>query len=268
MDNPWADPWNETSKKTTAAQDKPVEPKWDPLPTLGVPKLPEPEIEPPSWDPQESVSWTAPTASPPPPLPSWGVEEPSWAPTAPTTSDEIPITVVPIPSVVEDEHPIAGPSRHEGDDHEAAYNVSEPVAPIVPPSDTFPSPTAPPLEIAPISFGSTSPSIKTPRDLDDGFGGFESGLDSAADEDGGWGASPDPYLESDQAGGAVWGSSWGDHASSRHEVEEEQPDEWEAARKQQEEQEKQRQQQDKHVVSSHSWHKCVASSTFPSRRNI
>jgi hypothetical protein len=112
-----------------------------------------------------------------------------------------------------------------------------------------------------------SPSIRKPRDLDDGFGGFESGLDSAADEDGGWGASTNRYLESDQVGGAVWGSSWGDHASSSREKEE-QPDEWEAVRKQQEEQEKQKQQQDKHVVSSHFWPKRIASSSFPSHRDI
>lgn len=235
MDNPWADPWDETSKKTTTQHDKPLQPKWGSLPTL---ELPKPDVEPPSWEPQDTVPWAAPTDNTP--LPSWGVEEPSWTPPDPPNLDEI---VISAPEAVSNDEPQSEP---EDQDEEGTDSVSLPATPVVPPRDPLPPvapppPPPPPLEVTPISFSAASPSLKTPRDLDDGFGGFESGLDSATDEDGGWGASPDPYLESEPVGGEVWGSSWGEQSSSDRE---EQPDEWEAARKQKEE-------QDKHVVSSH-----------------
>jgi hypothetical protein len=91
--------------------------------------------------------------------------------------------------------------------------------------------------------------LKEPQDLDaDGFGGFETGLDSATEDNPGWLPESDPFSETKTGTEDVWGHTWGGSAPEEEEPAA-QPDEWEAARLQKEEQEKQKQEQDKHVVS-------------------
>ncbi|KAJ2934878.1 hypothetical protein H1R20_g2238, partial [Candolleomyces eurysporus] len=207
MDNPWADPWDD-SKKPAAV------PAWDPPPSLSTDSAQEPVS---SWEPQETVSWTAPAAEPEPQ--SWGGDA-SWSSPHSTLEGSInaPITL-----------------QSEDDDED----YSTPDAPASP-VDVTPEPSL----AAPIPIGSpprTLTPLNEPQDIDaDGFGGFETGLDSATEDNPGWLPESDPFSETKAGGEDVWGNTWGGSASEEEHAA--QPDEWEAARLQKEE-------QDKHVVS-------------------
>ncbi|KAJ2919538.1 hypothetical protein MD484_g879, partial [Candolleomyces efflorescens] len=218
MDDPWADPWDDSKKPAPAAV-----PAWGTPPSLSTDSAQQPVS---SWGPQETASWTAPAAQPDP-QPSWGGED-SWSSPQSTLSGSA-------------NAPIALHTEDDDEDHSTPDTTASPVSPVEP------------AFAAPLPIGTPSRTLtplKEPQDLDaDGFGGFETGLDSATEDNPGWLPESDPFSDTKAAGGDVWGTTWGGTASEEEEEESSaaQPDEWEAARLQKEEQDKQKQEQDKHV---------------------
>ncbi|KAF5335967.1 hypothetical protein D9611_006389 [Ephemerocybe angulata] len=239
MDDPWADPWGDSSKKAPTEDVKPLESKWNAVPSLGESIRTVKPVEPPSWEPKESTAWAPPTVQVDP-APSWGDELPSW--TSPGSSLDNPTTIESF-SLAEGED---STTRFDQAEESDESRPSTPTTQVIEPDDEEASPVVAPVDLPAPSFRNSSPGIGQSQELEvDGFGGFESGLESAATEDNaGWLPSPNSFTEPEAVGGDVWGNSWGSEDSISQAQEEEQPDEWEAARQRKEE-------QDKHVILSY-----------------
>lgn len=237
MDNPWADdPWNESAKKTPEEHhEPPVQQKWDISSTPAIAISNDSKTTPvsPSWEPKESLSWT-PAVDDAVSVPSWHAEDDSW--TSPDISLPEPDTFAAIAtsSSPPDE-------RHESDEHDSptpalvASNQEN-----FQPFDSRDTNAIPQITASPI--------FNQAQDSDgddfggDGFGGFETGLDSSTEPNAAWLPSPETFAGTDANGEDAWGSSWEGADTSVRESDEEPLDEWESARQQ-------KAQQDRHVVS-------------------
>ena len=225
MDDPWADPWGEASAKTQS-QGKPPLPTWDPLSTAAPDHIqPNLQTEMPSWEPKGTDAWTP---SPDPAASGWGGDDQlSWTTTSLPLNDvvsETPNLKSLDPNVTEEDL-----VEHDRD-----------VTATATPGDTsLHSPGIAPVDLSPPFLAPVvPPPLQSPNLALDGFGGFETGPDSASGDADGWSPSPGGFIEVKDD---VWKNSW--EAPRVDQSDGEQQDEWETARQRQEE-------QDRHVVRS------------------